>query len=105
MGYKEKASREQLTLLPDSIEDYVSEDNPVRVIDVFVDSLDLVALKFTKSVPAGTGCPAYAPSDLLKLYIYGYYNRIRSSRKLMTECGRNIEVMWLMGNYSLISVR
>jgi transposase len=97
MGYKEKASRFQMMLLPDSIEDYVSEDNPVRVIDAFVDSLDLVSLNFTKSIPAETGCPAYAPSDMLKLYIYGYFNRIRSSRKLMTECGRNVEVMWLMG--------
>jgi len=97
MGYKEKASRDQIMLLPDSIEGYVGEDNPVRVIDAFVDSLDLVKLNFTKSVPADTGCPAYAPSDLLKLYIYGYYNRIRSSRKLMIECGRNVEVMWLMG--------
>ena len=97
MGYKEKASREQVMLLPDSIEDYVGEDNPVRVIDAFVDSLDPVALRFTKSVPADTGCPPYAPSDLLKLYVYGYYNRIRSSRKLMIECGRNVEVMWLMG--------
>jgi transposase len=97
MGYKEKASREQIMLLPDSIEEYVDEDNPVRVIDAFVDSLDLVALNFTKSKPAATGCPAYDPSDLLKLYVYGYYNRIRSSRKLMTECGRNVEVMWLMG--------
>ena len=97
MGYKEKASREQIMLLPDSIDEYVGDDNPVRVIDAFVDSLDLVSLNFTKSIPADTGCPAYDPSDLLKLYIYGYYNRIRSSRKLMTECGRNIEVMWLMG--------
>jgi transposase len=97
MGYKEKASRDQMMLLPDSIDDYVSEDNPVRVIDAFIDSLDLVKLSFTKSAPANTGCPAYAPSDLLKLYVYGYYNRIRSSRKLMTECGRNVEVMWLMG--------
>ena len=97
MGYKEKASREQIMLLPDSIDEYVNDDNPVRVIDAFVDSLDLVSLKFSKSIPADTGCPAYDPSDLLKLYIYGYYNRIRSSRKLMTECGRNVEVMWLMG--------
>ena len=97
MGYKEKASRGQIMLLPDSIDEYVGADNPVRVIDAFVDSLDLVSLNFTKSIPADTGCPAYDPSDLLKLYIYGYYNRIRSSRKLMVECGRNVEVMWLMG--------
>jgi len=97
MGYKVKASREQIMLLPDSIDEYVGDDNPVRVIDAFVDSLDMTALGFTKSIPADTGCPAYNPSDILKLYIYGYYNRIRSSRKLMTECGRNVEVMWLMG--------
>ena len=97
MGYKERASRGQITLLPESIDEYVSEDNPVRVIDAFVDSLDMGELKFTKSVPADTGCPAYDPSDLLKLYVYGYYNRIRSSRRLMIECRRNIEVMWLMG--------
>ena len=97
MGYKIKASREQIMLLPDSIDEYVGGDNPVRVIDAFVDSLDMSALNFTKSTPADTGCPAYDPSDILKLYIYGYYNRIRSSRKLMAECGRNVEVMWLMG--------
>lgn len=97
MGYKEKATREQLTFLPDSIDEYVSEDNPVRVIDAFVDSLDLAGMGFTKSTPADTGCPPYDPADILKLYIYGYFNRIRSSRKLMTECGRNVEVMWLMG--------
>ena len=85
MGYKEKASRGQMMLMPDCIEDYVGEDNPVRVIDAFVASLDLAALKFTKSKPAGTGCPAYNPSDMLKLYVYGYYNRIRSSRKRL--CG------------------
>jgi len=97
MAYKEKASRDQIMLLPDSIDEYVGEDNPVRVIDAFVDSLNMKALNFTKSTPADTGCPAYDPSDLLKLYIYGYYNRIRSGRKLKTECGRNVEVMWLMG--------
>lgn len=97
MGYKEKTSRGQMMLMPDCIEDFVGEDNPVRVIDAFIDSLDLTAMKFRKSKPAGTGCPAYNPSDMLKLYVYGYYNRIRSSRKLMTECCRNIEVMWLIG--------
>jgi len=62
MGYKEKASREQIMLLPDSIDEYVSEDNPVRVIDAFIDSLDLIALEFSKSIPADTGCPAYDPA-------------------------------------------
>jgi transposase len=97
MAYKQKASRDQIMLLPDSIDEYIGEDNPVRVIDAFVDGLDMTALSFTKSTPADTGCPAYSPSDLLKLYIYGYYNRIRSSRKLMIENGRNVELMWLMG--------
>ena len=97
MAYIEKASREQATLLPDSIEDYVSENNPVRVIDAFVDSLDLEEMGFAKATPAETGRPPYDPRDLLKLYIYGYLNKIRSSRKLMLECGRNIEVMYLLG--------
>ena len=97
MGFVEKADREQKTLLPDSIEDYVDENNLVRVIDAFVDSLDLVRIGFARSIPAETGRPPYAPGDLLKIYVYGYYNRIRSSRKLMTECSRNVEVMWLVG--------
>jgi len=69
-----------------------SFDNPVRVIDAFVDSLDLLELSFSKNSPAHTGRPAYDPKDLLKLYIYGYFNRIRSSRRLMIECTRNIEL-------------
>jgi transposase len=97
MSYIEKMSRKQISMLPDNVEDYVNDDNPVRVIDAFVESLDLKSLGFTKSTPADTGRPAYDPRDLLKLYIYGYYNRIRSSRKLKIECGRNIEVFWLMG--------
>lgn len=97
MGYIEKANREQATLLPDRIEDYVGEGNPVRVIDAFVDSLDLEELSFAKAAPAETGRPPYDPRDLLKLYIYGYLNKIRSSRKLMLECGRNVEVMFLLG--------
>lgn len=97
MSYIARASREQLALLPESLDDYVSGENPVRVIDAFVEKLDLVALGFTKGRPAETGRPAYNPSDLLKLYIYGYFNRVRSSRRLMTECVRNVEVMWLIG--------
>jgi transposase len=97
MSYIEKASREQQILLPESLEDYVSADNAVRVIDAFVESLDLEELGFTRSIPADTGRPAYAPGDLLKLYIYGYFNKVRSSRKLMVECTRNVEAMWLMG--------
>ena len=97
MGYKEKASRNQIILMPECLDDYVTEESPVRVIDAFVDSLDLNGMGFTKSIPADTGCPAYAPSDLLKLYVYGYSNHIRSSRSLMRESRRNVEVMWLIG--------
>lgn len=85
-----------MTLLPATIDDYVSENNPVRVIDAFVDSLDMHSLEFDKSVLKETGRPPYAPQDLLKLYIYGYFNKIRSSRNLEKECNRNIEVIWLM---------
>jgi len=88
-------SRSQL-LMPSSIDEYVEKNNPVRVIDVFVDTLDLKRLGFKKAAPAHTGRPAYAPADLLKLYIYGYMNKIRSSRRLMTECRRNMEVMFLL---------
>jgi transposase len=97
MSYIERTSRGQISLLQDNLEDYVKEDNPVRVIDAFIESLDLASMGFTKSRPAETGRPAYDPRDILKLYVYGYFNRIRSSRKLQTECLRNVEVMWLMG--------
>lgn len=97
MSYIEKSMRHQVTLALETLEDYISEENPVRVIDAFVESLDLAELGFRKSKPADTGRPAYDPSDLLKLYVYGYYNKIRSSRKLMTECSRNVELFWLMG--------
>lgn len=100
MQYIQKDSREQITFLPDCIEDYISEDNPVRVIDAFVDSLDLTFLGFTHAALCETGRPPYDPSDMLKLYIYGYMNRIRSSRKLMTECRRNIELFFLLGKLS-----
>jgi hypothetical protein len=99
MSYIEKTTREQVTLLPDSLDDYVNEDNAVRVIDAFVESLDIPGMGFTKSRPAETGRPPYDPRDILKLYVYGYFNRIRSSRKLQTECARNVEVMWLKGTY------
>lgn len=96
MNYIEKAERNQMSMLPDFLEDAISESNPVRVIDAFVDSLDLARLGFLKAIPAETGRPAYDPRDLLKLYIYGYFNKIRSSRKLMQECTRNIELMYLL---------
>lgn len=79
------------------MEDWIGEDNPVRVIDVFVDELDLAELEFGGIDPESTGRPSYHPSVLLKLYIYGYLNRIQSSRRLEREAGRNVEVMWLAG--------
>src|SRR2546430_5978823 len=88
--------RGQLLLLPEAIDDYVGCDNPVRFIDAFVDGLDLAAVGFTRVAPKATGRPGYAPGDLLKLYIYGYLNRVRSSRRLEAECHRNIEVIWLL---------
>lgn len=97
MGYREKQDRWQRSFLPECVEDYVSEDNPVRVIDAFVDSLDMDTLGFRRAKPADTGRPAYDPRDLLKLYLYGYLNRIRSSRMLMRECRRNIELFFLLG--------
>ena len=89
-------SREQVILLPDRLDDYVSEENPVRFIEAFVDSLDLKALGFKHVEPEETGRPSYDPADLLKLYIYGYLNQIRTSRKLEHECHRNVEAMWIM---------
>jgi len=89
--------RMQQTLLPHSLEDYVSEENPVRVVEVFIDELDLAALGFAGMTPAATGQPAYHPSTLLKIYLYGYLNRVQSSRRLEREAQRNIELMWLTG--------
>src|SRR3981189_1320766 len=88
--------RMQQTLLPNSLEDYVSEENPVRVIEVFIDELDLMALGFSGMTPAATGRPAYHPSTLLKIYLDGYLNRIQSRRRLEREAQRNIELMWLV---------
>src|SRR5258705_7662050 len=89
--------RGQSTLLPEYLEDWIDENNPVRVIDAFVDELDLAELGFDGVAPEVTGRPAYHPSVLLKLYIYGYLNRVQSSRRLEREAGRNVEVMWLTG--------
>src|SRR4051794_40717344 len=88
--------RSQLLLLPEIVDDYVAADNPVRFIEAFVDGLDLAALGFIGTVPKATGRPGYAPADLLKLYIYGYLNRTRSSRRLEAETHRNIEMIWLL---------
>ena len=92
----EGLNRDQTALFPDTLEGYVDKDNPVRFIDAFIDSLDLIKLGFKHSIPSEVGRPSYDPKDLLKLYVYGYLNQIRSSRKLERECHRNIEVMWLM---------
>ena len=93
----EGVDRQQATLFPEHLEDWIEEHNPVRVVDVFVDELDLSGLGFDRVSPKRTGRPAYHPSVLLKLYIYGYLNRVQSSRRLEREAGRNMEVMWLTG--------
>jgi transposase len=93
--FVEGEDRTQSTLFPERLDDYISEDNPVRVIEAFVDELDLKVLGFEGIEPRTTGRPAYHPLTLLKLYIYGYLNRIQSSRRLERESQRNVEVMWL----------
>jgi len=95
--FVEGVDRGQSTLFPDRLEDWIGDDNPVRVIDVFVDELALGGLGFDRVDPKATGRPGYHPSVLLKLYIYGYLNRVQSSRRLEREAGRNVEVMWLTG--------
>jgi len=96
MKYIKGQQRNQITMVTECLEDYISEENPVRVIDAFVDSLDLDLAGFNRTTPASTGRPPYDPRDLLKLYVYGYFNKIRSSRKLMVECTRNIELFYLL---------
>ena len=95
--FVEGEDRRQATLLPDCLDDYVTEDNPVRIVDVFIDELDLAALGFAGIVPEVTGRPSYHPATLLKIYIYGYLNRIQSSRRLERESQRNLELIWLTG--------
>src|SRR5210317_1547115 len=95
--FVEGEDRSQSTLFPERLDDYIAEDNPVRVIDVFIDELDLSKLGFEGVDPHATGRPAYHPSTLLKLYVYGYLNRIQSSRRLERETQRNVELMWLTG--------
>ena len=95
-GFIECVDRQQVMLLPDCLDDYVDETNPVRVVDAFVDMLDLAALGF-KTVPEATGRPGYHPGLMLRIYVYGYLNRIQSSRRLERECGRNLELVWLTG--------
>lgn len=91
------SDRDQVTLLPECLDDYIAQDNPVRAVDAFVEELDVGALGFSKAAPATTGRPAYHPRVLLKIYIYGYLNRVASSRRLERECQRNVELMWLTG--------
>jgi transposase len=95
--YIEGQDRTQSVLFPERLDDWIDGENPVRVVDVFVDELDLVRLGFERAQPAQTGRPAYRPSTLLKLYIYGYLNRIQSSRRLEREAQRNVELIWLTG--------
>ena len=89
-------SRSQATLFPERLDELISADNPVRVIDAFIDALDLKTLGFVKAQSLATGRPPYDPGDLLKLYVYGYMHRIRSSRRLEHECHKNVEVLWLL---------
>ena len=95
-GFIQGEDRTQATLFPERLDDYVAEDSPVRVIDVFIDELDLAGLGF-RTQPNDTGRPAYHPATMLKLFVYGYLNRVQSSRRLEREAQRNVELMWLTG--------
>lgn len=97
MGFARGIHRDQLVMFPESLDEYIGDDNPVRFIDAFVESMDVQAVGFRRAIPMETGRPPYHPGDLLKLYIYGYLNGVRSSRKLEKEANRNVEVMWLLG--------
>jgi len=97
MKHRAGLDRSQTLLFPERLEDYIAAENPVRFLDAFVGSLDLHALGFAKARCADTGRPPYDPSVLLKLYLYGYLHRVRSSRLLEAECQRNVEVIWLLG--------
>ena len=96
MPHVQGVARNQVVLFPPSLDEYIGADNPVRFLDAFVDQLDLQALGFARVIPAETGRPSYPPGDLLKLYVYGYLNRVRSSRLLERETQHNVEVMWLL---------
>ena len=97
MGYIQGEGRQQSSFFPPTLEELVPEDCLVRVIEAYVARLNIQMMDFSKAQPLKTGRPAYDPADLLKLYLYGYFKRIRSSHRLKTECQRNIEVMWLLG--------
>ena len=94
-GYITGKSRTQATLFPEILDDFISDENTVQVLDVFVDELNLVELGFQRAKPSHTGRPGYDPATMLKLYLYGYLNRIQSSRRLEREAQRNVELMWL----------
>src|SRR5882757_9766719 len=96
MNHRTGLDRSQTLLFPERLDDYIAAENPARFLDAFVASLDLHALRFTKARCANTGCPPYDPAALLKLYLYGYLHRVRSSRLLEAECHRNVEVIWLL---------
>src|SRR4029450_1350061 len=96
MNYLRGSDRSQIEFLPACIEDYIEPNSPARFLDAFVEGLDFQKLGFTRARAASTGRPGYHPADLLKLYLYGYLNRIRSSRRLEAEAGRNLEVIWLL---------
>lgn len=96
MGYIEGTNRKQIILFPESVDDYIEEDNSLKFIEAFIENLDLKELGFLHSELKPTGRPPYNPKDMLKLYIYGYLNRIRSSRRLESETKRNVELMWLL---------
>jgi transposase len=98
--FVEGVDRSQSTLFPDHLDDYIAEDNPVRVVDVFVDELDMKQLGFEGAEPEATGRPSYHPATLLKIYIYGYMNRVQSSSRLERETQRNVELIWLTGRLS-----
>jgi transposase len=96
MSFIEGTARDQDNLLPPCVDDYIGPDTLVRVVDAFVDSLDLIDLGFTRAIAASTGRPGYRPGDMLRLYIWGYLNQVRSSRHLERACKRDLEAMWLM---------
>lgn len=97
LRFIEGRDRQQVALIPECLDDLIADDNPVRIIDAFVDELNLESLGVEKAAPAATGRPSYHPTVLLKIYIYGYLNRVQSSRRLERECQRNVELMWLVG--------
>src|SRR5512139_1420613 len=96
MSHIRGQSRTQATMFPEVLDDLIAEDGQVRVIEAFVSQLDMKGLGFLRAEPAKTGRPGYDPADLLKLYVYGYLNRVRSSRRLEAETARNLEVIWLL---------